>query len=56
MMMTSSTLGHVASIYDFFSSSISVLRTNIGMIVDQHAIALAENKFTTNDLYKAQKL
>ena len=49
MMMTSSTLGHMANISDFISSSISVLTTNTGMIVEPHAIALAEDKFPTND-------
>ena len=47
---------NMANICDFISSSISVLTTNFGTIVDQHAIALAEDKFTTNEWCKAQKL
>ena len=46
----------MTNIYDFISSSIGVLTTNIGMIVDHITIALAEDKFTTNELCKAQKL
>ena len=42
-MMTSSTLDHVVNIYGFISSSISVVTTNIGMIIDQHAIELASS-------------
>ena len=38
MVMMSSTLGHVVKIYDFISSSVSVVTTN--MTIDQHAIAL----------------
>ena len=38
----------MTNIYDFISSSIGVLTTNIGMIVDHITIALAEDKFTTN--------